>query len=161
MSHERTINRAIPTVLAILAVALGTCADVPAAGAPGVARLSAAAPVTQPVRLTFTKCAIAPGVWEGTVSGDINGDLRTELTDLHVTGSIWQVRFDWIIDAGPESFVADLSGILNTGSGAVVMNGSVVSGYLPGAQVYEEGQLIDAENLCFEGSIRIMPSSAP
>jgi hypothetical protein len=125
---------------------------------------AAAAPGTSnaPVRLDFDKTAVAPGMWEGTVSGDFEGDLTTVLTSLRVAGPIWHVTFDWIIDADdPDySFIASLSGTLNPKTGKVVMNGTVVDGYLLGAQVHEEGQLVDADTLQFQGAIRIMPATA-
>jgi hypothetical protein len=116
---------------------------------------------SQPLRLAFEKCPIAAGVWEGQVTGDVTGALRTELTDLRETGAIWHVRFDWIVDAddAQRSFVADLSGILNTNTGGVVMNGRVREGYLHGAQVHEEGQSAGGPG-CFTGTIRIMPATA-
>ena len=40
------------------------------------------------------------------------------------------------------------------------MDGTVVDGFLQGAQVHEEGQLVDAATLAFEGSIQVMPSTA-
>lgn len=121
-----------------------------------------------PVRLMFDKEAVDfdaegnPIAWEGTVEGDIEGDLRTELTDLRESGNVWHVRFDWIITADNpgESFTADLSGILNLNTGRVVMNGRVVDGYLKGARVHEEGQLVDPGNFGFEGLINIMPATA-
>lgn len=126
---------------------------------------AAASPGTSnaPVRLDFDKSIVDPdGVWQGTVSGDIEGDLTTVLTSLRVAGPIWHVTFDWIIDADdPDySFTANLSGTLNTKTGKVVMNGTIVDGYLLGAQVHEEGQLVDAETLQFQGTIRIMPATA-
>jgi hypothetical protein len=66
------------------------------------------------------------------------------------------VTFDWIIDAGERSFVADLRGTLNTNTGRVVMNGTVVEGWLLGARVHEQGQLVDPETLRFVGQIRVM-----
>jgi hypothetical protein len=128
------------------------------------AAVVAAAPVApaasaEPLQLSFDKSSVAPGVWHGTVEGDISGSLTTVLTDLRITGTIWQVRFDWIIEAGDRSFTADLSGVLNTETGSVVMNGNVVEGFLDGAQVHEEGQLIDPATLRFQGSIRLMPAT--
>ena len=76
------------------------------------------------------------------------------------SGQIWHVEFDWIITAGAKSFTAHLSGILDTQTGQVVMNGTVVDGFLQGAQVHEEGQLVDAATLRFEGTITVMPLSA-
>ena len=113
-----------------------------------------------PVRLTFDKVATGPGVWHGTVAGDIDGGLTTDLLSLDTTGPIWHVTFDWVIDAGPSSFTARLSGVLNTTTGGVVMDGTVVSGYLLGAQVHEEGQLVNPATIEFAGSIRLMPATA-
>ena len=59
-----------------------------------------------------------------------------------------------------QSFVADLAGVLNIETGAVVMNGTVVEGYLLGAQVHEEGQLIDADTLRFQGTIQVTAAEA-
>ena len=39
------------------------------------------------------------------------------------------------------------------------MNSTVVDGFLQGAQVHEEGQLVDAATLRFEGTIQIMPAT--
>jgi hypothetical protein len=128
--------------------------------------LSFAAPAsaTAPLRLTFEKESVGVGVWEGSVSGDVDGDLTTVLTSCTgpnpCSGTIWHVEFDWIIGAGAESFTAHLSGTLNNQTGAVVMDGTVADGFLQGAQVHEEGQLVNAENLRFEGSIRVMPATA-
>ena len=40
------------------------------------------------------------------------------------------------------------------------MNGTVVEGYLLGAQVHEEGQLIDADTLRFQGTIQVTAAEA-
>jgi hypothetical protein len=124
--------------------------------------LSFASPAgaSAPLRLTFEKESVATGVWEGTVSGDVDGNLKTVLTACTCSGQIWHVEFDWIIDAGADSFTAHLTGILNTRTGKVVMNGPVVAGFLQGAQVHEEGQLVDAATLRFEGSITLLPATA-
>lgn len=113
-----------------------------------------------PVLLHFDKSSIGPGIWEGSVSGDVTGSLRTELTSLRIAGPIWHVTFDWIIDAGEHSFTARLKGTLNTLTGRVVMNGTVVDGWLLGAQVHEEGLLIDPATLRFQGKIRVMSATA-
>src|SRR5262245_51491244 len=130
--------------------------------------LSVAAPAgaAAPLCLTFEKQSVEPvgsGEWEGRVSGDVDGDLRTVLTGCNgpnpCSGTIWHVEFDWIIDAGAESFTAHLTGVLNNATGAVVMNGTVVDGFLQGAQVHEEGQLVNPQTLAFQGTIRVMPST--
>jgi hypothetical protein len=119
---------------------------------------------TAPVQLSFEKQSVGIGMWEGTVSGDIEGDLTTVLTAClgpkPCAGTVWHVEFDWIIDAGDQSFTAHLRGTLNTVTGRVVMNGTVVDGYLEGARVHEEGQLVDPATLGFEGIIRVLPATA-
>jgi hypothetical protein len=124
--------------------------------------VSPAMAANDPVRLSFDKALVDPaGVWEGTVSGDIDGDLTTELLSLEVTGAIWHVTFDWIVTADDQSFVATMDGILNTKTGGVVMNGTITSGWLLGARVHEEGQLIDPDpaTLRFIGEITILPAT--
>src|SRR5215471_6489526 len=88
----------------------------------------AASASNAPVRLSFDKSSTGPGVWQGTVSGDVDGSLTTVLLDRTVTGAVWHVTFDWIISAGASSFTARLDGVLNTKTGGVVMNGNVISG---------------------------------
>jgi hypothetical protein len=100
--------------------------------------------------------------WKGTVSGDVTGDLETRLLNLRVAGPIWHVEFDWIIKSADQatSFTARLTGTVNTKTGKVVMNGIVIDGYLEGAQVHEEGLLVDAATSKFEGTIRVAPRTA-
>jgi hypothetical protein len=114
-----------------------------------------------PVLITFDKVLAEEGVWEGTVTGEVVGDLRTELRDVRETGKIWHVEFDWIVTADDEakSFTARLNGILNNNTGSVVMNGTVIDGWLKGARVHEEGQLTDPVELRFEGTIKINPAT--
>lgn len=161
MHSTRTFTATGRTILGLSLAAFGVgCSDSPTAPPPDVALSTADAP-QHPVRLDFNKCLVDPaGVWEGEVTGDVGGDLRTELTGLRIAGAIWHVRFDWVIDADDRSFVAALEGTLNTRTGAVVMNGRVIDGYLHGAQVHEQGQLVDAASSCFAGTIRIMPATA-
>ena len=40
------------------------------------------------------------------------------------------------------------------------MNGSVTSGYLAGARVCEQGELVDEATLEFQGFIQLMPGTA-
>lgn len=128
---------------------------------PGPAHLQAVSPA--PVRLTFSKSmSTTPMVWQGSVNGDVAGTLETRLLNLRVSGNIWHVEFDWVVTgANPhQSFTARLTGILNLKTGKVVMNGAVIDGYLDGAQVHEEGLLVDPAASKFEGTIRIAPNTA-
>lgn len=115
-----------------------------------------------PIRISFDKSIVDPaaGVWEGTVSGAVDGDLTTHLLAApDETGQIWHVSFDWeVVADNPEySFVALTEGILNLNTGHVVMNGTVDSGWMAGARVHEEGQLIDGDTFRFQGEITILP----
>lgn len=125
-----------------------------------VGSLASAQSNNAPVNLSFSKCAVSDSVWEGTVSGDIEGELTTIPTSMDTSQPVWQVEFNFIIDAGDESMTIRLKGTLNTNTGQVVMNGEVADGYLEGAQVHEMGQLVDAAKSCFKGTIRINPRTA-
>jgi hypothetical protein len=119
----------------------------------------AADPLSGAVYLTFDKSAIAEDTWEGTVGGDIVGNLTTQLTDVERVGPVWFVEFDWIVDAGDQSFSAHLSGTLNTLTGTVVMDGEVVEGYLVGTRVYEQGEQAVAADGRFQGTILLLPGT--
>jgi hypothetical protein len=154
MTVSTSTRRPVSVLLVVLLAGLLSVGLAPEAPA------SAAAPLT----LTFEKEAVGPGVWEGTVSGDVEGDLRTVLTACTgrnpCAGRIWHIELDWIITAGAKSFTAHLRGTLNTRTGKVVMNGWVVDGYREGARVHEQGQLVDASTQRFEGTIRVMRATA-
>ena len=119
-----------------------------------------AANTMSPVRIQFDKQGGINGIWAGTVSGDVEGTLTTQLLSAWQSGPILHVTFAWIISAGEQSFVAELKGTLNTLTGQVVMNGTVVEGWLVGAQVHEEGQLVDPNTGRFQGTIQVMPATA-
>lgn len=113
-----------------------------------------------PIQLQFDKQGGAGGIWNGTVSGDVEGSLTTQLLSLEPAGPILKVRFAWIVSAGAQSFTAVLDGTLNTLTGQVEMDGRVVNGRLAGAQVHEEGQLVDPQLGRFQGTITIFPATA-
>jgi len=121
---------------------------------------SAASAPSSPHQLTFTKTDLEGDfVWDGSVDGDTVGGLQTRLTAARPAGEILHVEFDWEIDAGDESFVAHLVGTLNQRTGAVVMNGEVVEGFMLGARVHERGQLTDPGTSEFQGTITILPAT--
>jgi hypothetical protein len=126
----------------------------------GATSLSAA---NDPVRVTFDKHLVdaAAFTFAGTTDGDAPGTLTSQLVSIEdVSGPVYHVTFDWFVSAGAKSFVARTSGIWNTEKGLVNMNGSVTSGYLVGAQVHEQGQLVDAATLRFQGVIQLLPATA-
>jgi hypothetical protein len=164
------MNYSIPTFAAILVMATlaAGCDSVTPITESSTVLLEPAevSAVPRPVRLTFEKTAEDPenpGIWHGEVAGAFSGNLTTVLRDVRVAGPIWHVEFDWIITGtvnGEHDLTARLNGILNTNTWRVVMNGRVIDGYLEGARVHEEGQLMDEETLEFHGIINIMPRTA-
>jgi hypothetical protein len=90
------------------------------------------------------------------VAGDVTGHLETRLLSAHGDGPVLQVRFLWIILAADKSFTAKAAGTLNTETGAVVMQGSVVRGFLKDACFLEQGQLVDPIASRFQGSIKLV-----
>lgn len=117
-------------------------------------------PMSGVTYLFFDKTAIAEGTWEGTVGGDIVGILNTQLLAIEIVGPVWFVEFDWIVEAGDQSFTARMTGTLNTLTGTVVMTGEVVDGYQLGMQVYEQGQMANSATGRFQGTILILPAEA-
>ena len=113
--------------------------------------------------LTFEKSSVGAGVWLGTVSGDVTGKLVTTMLVVDQSQPVWQVEFYWIVvaDDPDKSFVARLTGTLDSTTGAVAMTGRVGEGYQIGASVREEGQLQDAETSRFTGTIRIVVVGDP
>jgi hypothetical protein len=136
-----------------------TLAAIAAIAAPA----SAASAASAPVQVDFVKHWVGPGyVFQGTTSGAVSGSLTSQLVSLdNVSGPIYHVTFDWIVSAGAQSFTARTAGTWNTLTGQVVLDGTVISsGYLSGAQVHEEGHLIDPATLTFAGFLRLMPATA-
>ena len=125
---------------------------------------STASASNAPLQVNFVKHVVDPVnlVFEGSTSGAVSGSLTSRLVSLNnVSGPIYNITFDWIVSAGDQSFTARTTGIWNTVTGDVVMNGDVVSsGYLSGAQVHEAGHLVDPSTLTFAGFLRLMPSTA-
>jgi len=116
-----------------------------------------------PLQVDWVKHVTDPAafVFEGTTSGAAPGTLTSRLVSLDAsTGPILHVTFDWIVTSGDRSFTARTSGSWNTNTGRIVLNGRVIVGYLLGAQVHDEGQLVDPSTLTFQGFLRIMPDTA-
>jgi hypothetical protein len=124
---------------------------------------ASSAPAAPPLQVDWVKHVVNPASFEfaGATTGDAPGTLASKLVSLDAsTGPILHVTFDWIVTSGSKSFTARTSGTWNTNTGRVVMNGRVIAGYLLGAQVHEEGQLVDPGTLTFEGFLRLLPNTA-
>jgi len=130
----------------------------------------------QPVEVTFTKWSTGfPGL-AGVTGGDVPGIFAgTVLSrDPFDNGVIIQLEARYQItgtDPG-HSFVAHIEGKQNNETHAAVLNGTVISGWLAGAQVHVTYDVIPAaagfscvpgapvNRTCFQGTIRILPGSA-
>jgi len=113
--------------------------------------------------VTFEKHLVDPAalVFNGTTGGAAKGTLVSRLVPgtLDASTPVWRFAFEWDVTAKApsKSFVAITTGTFDTTTGAVIMEGSVVSGWHVGAPVHEEGQLIDASTFTFAGEIVILP----
>src|SRR5262245_56145809 len=139
-----------------VAMLVALVAAIAAVGAPS----ATAAP---PVQVDWAKHLVDPATlsFAGTSSGAAPGTMTSQLVSLDAqAGPILHITFRWTISSPGKSFTAVTSGIWNTNTGRVVMNGRVTDGYLEGAQVHEEGQLVDPATLSFEGFLRLLPSTA-
>jgi hypothetical protein len=127
---------------------------------------SAAIVPAAPILMDYVKVETGPGSlnWLGSVSGDVIGALETRVVGASQSGHILHIQTKWSVDAGAESFEADLDGTLDTKTGRLLLDGAVMSGYLAGARVHDEGQLTGTDpstsGSVFEGFLRIMPGSA-
>lgn len=120
-----------------------------------------AAPVTaaeRPIVLEFEKAWAADNYYVGTVSG--GGTIEMWLSNKSVIGNTQHFDATVVVDNGGGSFTAFVSGQINFSTGRVVLTGTVTSGWLVGARVQEQSQLIDPTSGSFTGTIRLLPASS-
>jgi len=120
-----------------------------------------AAPVTaaqRPIVLGFEKAWAAPDYYVGTVDG--GGTIEMWLSDKSVIGNTQHFDATVAVNASGGVFTAFVSGQINFSTGRVVLNGTVTSGWMAGARVQEESQLIDPATFSFTGTIQVMPASS-
>ena len=124
------------------------------AGWAGTATASNAAVV-----ISFEKHWIAPGHYVGTACD--GGTIDMQLSNSSVTGNVQQFTATvQLACAGRGALTAVLDGSFNFSTGKTVLNGTVVDGWLAGAQVHEEGQLVGLDPFTFVGTVQLMPGSA-
>jgi hypothetical protein len=134
--------------LVLVLLALGTLG-----GLAGTATGSNAAVV-----IPFEKHSIGPGHYVGTACD--GGTIDMQLSDSSVTGNVQHFTATvQLACAGKGALTAVLDGSFNFSTGKTVLNGVVVDGWLAGAQVHEEGQLVDLDPLTFLGTVQLMPAS--
>jgi hypothetical protein len=129
-----------------------------------------------PVEVTFTKWVTAFPALAGTSGGDAAGTFAgTVLSrDPFDNGVIVQLEAEYRVNAinPAHSFVARIEGKQNNETLHAVLNGTVIGGWLAGAQVHVIYDIVDpapgtscvpaapVNRRCFQGTIRILPGSA-
>ena len=148
----------------------------------GVAGVSAQTQASgrPPIEVTFTKWITAFPAMEGETGGDVPGTFAGTILrrDPFDNGTIVQLEAEYeVTDVDPpadpaQSFVAHIEGTLNNRTQKAVLNGTVTSGWLVGAQVQVTFDVIapapgvscvpaaPPNTRCFQGTIRILPGSA-
>ena len=122
------------------------------------------------VEVTFTKW-IEPAfpAFVGVAGGDVPGDFAATVLNRTAfdNGNIVKLEAQYeVIANDPEhSFVAHIEGTQNNGQQKAVLNGTIIKGWLLGAQVHVTFDVIAPcpqfeQARCFTGVIRVMPGSA-
>ena len=145
-------------------------------GVAGVAAAQTQASGGAHVEVTFTKWVTAFPAMAGVTGGDVPGTFAgTVLSrDPFDNGTIVQLEARYeVTGADPaHSFVAHIEGKQNNPTQKAVLNGTVIAGWLVGAQVHVTFDVIvpatgtscvpaaPVNRTCFQGTIRVMPGSA-
>jgi hypothetical protein len=124
------------------------------AGGNGVPRAGAEDSTDCQFDVTF----LPPNFWQGTVTGTFSGRTQAAFRLLGTEGVTWHLSSAWSVDAGANSFVAQLKGIYNAQTGQTTMNGNVTEGYRMGRPVHLDGNLVSVpQRFRFTGTLRITP----
>jgi hypothetical protein len=129
-----------------------------------------------PVEVTFTKWITAFPAMAGVTGGDVPGTFAGAILSREPfdNGTIVQLEARYeVTGADPaHSFVAHIEGKTNNPTQKAVLNGTVIAGWLVGAQVHVTFDVIvpatgtscvpaaPVNRTCFQGTIRILPGSA-
>ena len=122
-----------------------------------------------PVEVTFTKWITAFPAMAGVTGGDVPGTFAGAVLNRvpFDNGNIVQLeaRYQVIGQDAAHSFVAHIEGKQNNEMQTAVFNGTIIEGWLLGAQVHVTYDRIApcpafGQAVCFTGVIRVMPGSA-
>jgi hypothetical protein len=118
-----------------------------------------AAAHAEEVKLAFDTKATSARAAEGTVAGQVAGELSTRVRARRVSGNRTRVTMDWIVRAGGRSFTARLRGVINTRTRSGALTGRVTSGYLLGAEARAQGRLLGKNKRRFVGTLTLVGST--
>jgi hypothetical protein len=110
-----------------------------------------------PIRISFEKHAVDADNYEGTTSD--GGSIHMLVSNRSVTGNMqhFDVTIWTTVDGQP--ITAELTGTFNFSTAQTLLNGVVVDGWLEGARIHEQGNLVSLDPITFTGVISIMPAS--
>jgi hypothetical protein len=122
------------------------------------------------IEVTFTKW-VDPSFpfFKGVAGGDVPGDFAATVLERTAfdNGTIVDLRalYEVIADDPARRFVAEIEGKQNVQTSSAVLNGSVVEGWLAGARVHVEFDVIRPcpqfnKPACFTGTLRVLAGSA-
>ncbi|MCZ7639309.1 MAG: hypothetical protein M5U12_26660 [Verrucomicrobia bacterium] len=118
-------------------------------------------PGTRPVTIAFTKSPVTAEHWVGTV--DIDGDgspdgaLHYDQLSRWSAGGTVHIEAAYTADTAFYRFTAAVRLKLNLTTGSIRGNGFVTDGWLAGAQVHLEAELVSGGSA---GILRLLPGSA-
>jgi hypothetical protein len=155
--------------LSILAAACESTGSHPTAPSTSAIAASQTQRNARPVEVTFTKWVTTFPFMAGSTEGDVDGAFEGEVLQRTAleNGVIVQLnaRYQVIDPTGLHSFTAIIQGTQNNQTMSAVLNGVVTEGWLAGAQVHVDFDVVTpcefgSRNTCFRGTIRVVPSSA-
>jgi hypothetical protein len=119
----------------------------------------AATASSAPVRIPFDKhYDAALGYYVGTACD--GGTIAVRVLASHATGQVQHLTAQFDVTIGTRLFTAILNGDFNSVTRRTLLNGTITSGWLQGAQVHEQGQLVNPDTGHFVGELRLVPASA-
>ena len=144
----------------------------------GVAGVSAQTQASRgaPVEVTFTKWVTVFPAFVGVAGGDVPGTFAATVLSREPFDNVTIVQLEAeyrVTAADPaHSFIVRIEGTQNNPTQQAVLNGTVISGWLVGAQVHVTFDIVvpapgtrcvpaaPVNSRCFQGTIRILPGSA-
>ena len=116
--------------------------------------------------IPFEKHAVGPGHYVGT-AGD-GGTIEMQVSDSRFTGGDPETSDHWVqhfkatlrLTVDGQSLTAALDGQFNFTTRQTVLDGVVLDGWLSGAQIHEEAQVVGFSPLTFVGTVTVMRGSA-
>ena len=107
--------------------------------------------------INFNSSQVTENVWFGNTTGDVSGEVTLEALNNspQIFRGTWAGGTRWQINAGSDSFIAQMNGKINTYNGVLLMRGIVLNGTNAGNSVTARGQVVAINPHQFAGTIRV------